>query len=593
MDIRANGILIDAPGPITQLKLDRVSDYISAYKSHGVNTIVLTAFIPVDPESGVVRQQFMTPDLYGKVAVTPEYMGAFTDLALAKGVSVIWKPQFIVDDGRDQNVNDYSVGKTFYPSGNGFNTSTFLSGVKEFWREWSQVAERHHVSMLVLGTEQGYFAYPPYESAWREIIQTAREHFSGKLTYAENHYAPLPDEGRVDFWGALDYIGIDDYSPIGNGTDSTPYSQAYANVFNSSVFSYNNATRFDVPGVLYNLHLKYDKPIFFTEFATDSLAGAMNDPAASNFAKAVSFSEQADYFRAKFDVYHNYDWVEGIGIFDIVNEASPSPSSPDWLAFFERGLKNNMEWLNKPTAEVIKFYWQKMGLPPPIHASSAVNPGGGFAGTESLPDTLVGGFQNDYFDKLGGVYKIYGGDGRDTAEYRGTVSNFTITLDNDHATVVDKTGSQGRGTVVEVERLKFADTIIALDTDGNAGQAYRLYQAAFHRTPDKAGLSFWVNQLDHGTSLSSAAGNFITSNEFKAAFGNPGSLSNSAFLDVLYTNILGRAPEASGKTFWQGQLDQGFSRAGALASFSESPENVKLVGSAIQNGITLDPHYLT
>ena len=161
MDIRANGILIDAPGPITQLKLDRVADYISSYKAHGVNTIILTAFIPVDPQSGIIRPQFVTPDLYGKVAVTPEYMGAFTDLALAKGVSVIWKPQFIVDDGRDQNVNDYSLGKTFYPSGNGFNPSTFLSSVKEFWRDWSKVAEQHHVSMLVLGTEQGYFAYPP------------------------------------------------------------------------------------------------------------------------------------------------------------------------------------------------------------------------------------------------------------------------------------------------------------------------------------------------------------------------------------------------------------------------------------------------
>lgn len=62
---------------------------------------------------------------------------------------------------------------------------------------------------------------------------------------------------------------------------------------------------------------------------------------------------------------------------------------------------------------------------------------------------------------------------------------------------------------------------------------------------------------------------------------------------MLYTNILGRAPEASGKAFWQGELDQGLARAAVLASFSESPENMKIVGAAIQNGITLDPHYLT
>lgn len=135
MNIQANGILIDSAGPVTALKLDRVADYINAYKAHGVNTITLTCFIPVDPQSGVIRDQFLTPNLWGKVSVTPEYMATFTDLALGLGVDVIWKPQFIVDDGRDQNVNDYSLGRTFYPSGNNFSVPVFLNSVKEFGRD--------------------------------------------------------------------------------------------------------------------------------------------------------------------------------------------------------------------------------------------------------------------------------------------------------------------------------------------------------------------------------------------------------------------------------------------------------------------------
>jgi hypothetical protein len=38
-----------------------------------------------------------------------------------------------------------------------------------------------------------------------------------------------------------------------------------------------------------------------------------------------------------------------------------------------------------------------------------------------------------------------------------------------------------------------ATRAVALDVDGAAGQAYRLYQAAFDRAPDKNGLGYWIN----------------------------------------------------------------------------------------------------
>ena len=48
------------------------------------------------------------------------------------------------------------------------------------------------------------------------------------------------------------------------------------------------------------------------------------------------------------------------------------------------------------------------------------------------------------------------------------------------------------------ERLTFSDANIALDIDGNAGQAHRIYKAAFDRAPDLGGLGFWINTLDNG-----------------------------------------------------------------------------------------------
>ena len=93
--------------------------------------------------------------------------------------------------------------------------------------------------------------------------------------------------------------------------------------------------------------------------------------------------------------------------------------------------------------------------------------------------------------------------------------------------------------------------------------------------------------------LASAAASFIASNEFKAAYGDPVTLTASKFLDLLYANVLGRAPDAAGKAYWQDQLDRGFPRERVLASFSESAENVAIVGAKIANGIELDPAWMT
>jgi serralysin len=207
-------------------------------------------------------------------------------------------------------------------------------------------------------------------------------------------------------------------------------------------------------------------------------------------------------------------------------------------------------------------------------------------------DTIIGNAAANRLRGNGGDDAIDGGAGIDSADFSGPSSNYAVTLSG-QARVRDIVGADGTDTLTSIERLQFTDKLLATDTAGNAGQAYRLYQAAFNRTPDKAGLSYWVNSLDHGSDLASAAASFIGSGEFKAAHGDPATLSASKFLDVLYANILGRSPDPAGKAYWQDQIDHGFARARVLASFSESPENVAIVGSKIVNGIELDPAWMT
>lgn len=134
-----------------------------------------------------------------------------------------------------------------------------------------------------------------------------------------------------------------------------------------------------------------------------------------------------------------------------------------------------------------------------------------------------------------------------------------------------------------LERLVFEDGILAFDFDGGAGQAYRIYEAAFDRMPDLGGLSFWIRSIDSGASLLSVAEGFINSAEFKSVYGeNP---TDAELISKLYQNILNRDGEAAGIDYWLDQLGSGVGRAQVLASFSESAENVQGVAPAISDGI--------
>ena len=124
---------------------------------------------------------------------------------------------------------------------------------------------------------------------------------------------------------------------------------------------------------------------------------------------------------------------------------------------------------------------------------------------------------------------------------------------------------------------------MALDTDGVAGQASRLYRAAVDRKPDAAGLGYWIHQMEHGASLQEVARAFMADSEFRTLYGS--ALSDTGFITALYDNVLHRAPDEAGLAWWRAVLADGLEREKALVYFSESAENVAQVAPAILNGI--------
>ena len=179
---------------------------------------------------------------------------------------------------------------------------------------------------------------------------------------------------------------------------------------------------------------------------------------------------------------------------------------------------------------------------------------------------------------------VSGGTGVDQLDINVSSSRATLSAELKSFTYTKANGSFAGVYLDSVERIHFTDQTLAFDVEGNAGQAYRLYKAAFDRTPDKEGLGFWISVLDKGASLESVAAGFVASQEFQTINGT--HPTNLQLVSSLYQHVLGRAPDQAGLDFWTAQLDNNsLPENNLLVSFSESNENKIALSGQISAGI--------
>ena len=112
-----------------------------------------------------------------------------------------------------------------------------------------------------------------------------------------------------------------------------------------------------------------------------------------------------------------------------------------------------------------------------------------------------------------------------------------------------------------------------------------LYQAFLERTPEPAGLEFWTTAIQNGSlTFGDLIESFVTTNEFAVV--NPGigaNPTNEDLVNLFYTNILGRVPDADGQAFWLNALQNGTIQAGSFTTtFIGSSEVQSDIGAALR-----------
>jgi len=162
------------------------------------------------------------------------------------------------------------------------------------------------------------------------------------------------------------------------------------------------------------------------------------------------------------------------------------------------------------------------------------------------------------------------------AWYQAITSSTTATLSSaDVATYVASLNS-GVLTQDQVVSALEADSF----TQNYTNVIIREYQAAFGRVPDQAGLAYWVGVVaSSSTALSNIATIFADSAEFNARYGATATTTaGSALVTALYTNVLGRAPDAAGLAYW---VAQGLTASQLLTIFAQSTEFVQNTAAGI------------
>ena len=196
----------------------------------------------------------------------------------------------------------------------------------------------------------------------------------------------------------------------------------------------------------------------------------------------------------------------------------------------------------------------------------------------------------------GGSDTIKGGIGIDTIQYTLSQANYTLSVGKTNSSV-EEISTDTNDSFSTIERIVFADNAVALDIDGanSAGGIYCTYKAAFNRTPEKTGFGYWIDRADNGATAVQMAEEFVWSAEFQTLYGVTTSdnylVGNDieAVVDLFYQNVLGRAPDQGGLTYYTSTIeDQNKTGGQVLAEIADSAENRANLLPTIENGMSYD-----
>ncbi|MEO0528815.1 MAG: hypothetical protein AAFZ89_16400 [Bacteroidota bacterium] len=252
------------------------------------NNIEWVAITPFYYQKGEDTREMGIPNEIGKWSQRDSVFIKSIAQLHAKGVRVQLKPHLWMDQGWRSNVK--------MPN-------------KEAWSLWFESYRKnliHHaimaqetgVELLCIGTElKSSLRHAPEQ--WWSLVREIKTVYKGKLTYAANWDGEYE---LVDFWGELDYIGIQAYFPLTK--TKNPNLEMIKTGWDRHVQK------------LHTLYKTHEKPILFTEVGYKSEASATIKPWEWGTTFGILFNKKSDRtqqraYEALFNRLWDKDWFHG------------------------------------------------------------------------------------------------------------------------------------------------------------------------------------------------------------------------------------------------------------------------------------------
>jgi len=211
---------------------------------------------------------------------------------------------------------------------------------EEDWQDWmnsyrnminhyADLAAELNVALFCIGTELKKTSERTAD--WLSIIEGVSKRFFGEITYGAN----WDEYTAISFWNALNYIGIDAYFPLTENNYCPTVDQLKAGWT-------------EPLHALHDFSMQYGLPVLFTEIGYCSYDGTNTKPYTWETTTVVDLQEQADCYRAAYEVLWNAPWFAGFYWWNWdPNISHGGPYDPHYSP------------RNKPASEIIRSYYAR------------------------------------------------------------------------------------------------------------------------------------------------------------------------------------------------------------------------------------------
>lgn len=258
-------------------------------------------------------------------------------MARQRGLKVMLKPQLNFSD--DPNHWRGEIGTAFTIEE---QWQAWFQAYRDWITHYAELAQKNEVDILSIGVE--LLSTTHRRDHWLQIIRAVRQRYRGHLTYASHPDPAFRVKGdftRIDWWDALDYVGIDVYYPL--TTNNNPTVDELKRAWTEKGYL----------AQLEGVSQRFNKPILFTEIGYRSLDGSNKGPGAWQTKGTIDLQEQADLYQAALQVLWGKPWLAGIYWWQWI--VSPGASGSTAGGPTDDGFSP----FGKPAEEVLKQYYRQ------------------------------------------------------------------------------------------------------------------------------------------------------------------------------------------------------------------------------------------